>query len=111
MPNAATLGKSHPHRYDPLRPLADAIGSMTGAVAEQVANALHQVLEAATPQSRSARLQLIRHLVDIESQSVGVALLIDQNQLTGATVSIDVSIDARRLCYTISSILSISDRG
>jgi excisionase family DNA binding protein len=116
MPNAATLSKSPAHRYDPLRPLADAIGSMTGAVSEQVANALHQVLEAATPQSRSARLQLIRHLVDIESQTVGieipksvtaandqistaqaaellgysrpyVAMLIDQNKLKGATVS------------------------
>lgn len=116
MPIAATLSKSPAHRYDPLRPLADAIGSMTGAVSEQVANALHQVLEAATPQSRSARLQLIRHLVDIESQTVGVempasvtaandqistaqaaellgysrpyvAMLIDQNKLKGATVS------------------------
>jgi excisionase family DNA binding protein len=116
MPNAATLGKSRPRRYDPWGPLADAIGSMTGAVSEQVANALHQVLEAATPQSRSARLQLIRHLVDIESQTIGietpnsvaattdqistaqaaellgysrpyVAMLIDQNKLKGATVS------------------------
>ena len=116
MPTAATLGKTPTPRYDPLGPLADAIGSMTGAVAEQVANALHQVLEATTPQSRNARLQLIRHLVDIESQSVGielsksvatandlistaqaaellgysrpyVAMLIDQNKLKGATVS------------------------
>jgi excisionase family DNA binding protein len=81
-----------------------------------VAKALHQVLEATTPQSRSVRLQLIRHLADIESQSVGiempkavatandlistaqaaellgysrpyVAMLIDQNKLKGATVS------------------------
>jgi len=116
MPTATTLGKTHAQRYDPLRPLADAIGSMTGAVSEQVANALHQVLEATTPQSRSARLQLIRHLVDIESQTVGIeipkmvastndlistaqaaellgysrpyiAMLIDQNKLEGATVS------------------------
>ncbi len=116
MPNAATLGKTPAHRYDPLGPLADAIGSMTGTVSEKVASALHQVLEATTPASRSARLQLIRHLVDIESQSVGieipkavvtvndlistaqaaellgysrpyVAMLIDQNQLKGATVS------------------------
>ena len=116
MPTATTLGKTPAHRYDPLGPLADAIGSMTGALSEQVASALHQVLEAATPQSRSARLQLIRHLVDIESQSVGVetpksiaiandlistaqaaemlgysrpyvAMLIDQNKLKGATVS------------------------
>ena len=116
MPTAATLGKTPVHRYDPLGPLADAIGSMTGTTSGQVANALHQVLEATTPQSRSARLQLIRHLVDIESQTVGieipksvataddlistaqaaellgysrpyVAMLIDQNKLKGATVS------------------------
>jgi excisionase family DNA binding protein len=96
--------------------LADAIGSMTGTLSGQVASALHQVLEAATPQSRDARLQLIRHLVDVESQTVGiekpktlgtasdlistaqaaellgysrpyVAMLIDQNKLKGATVS------------------------
>lgn len=115
MPTAATLGKSLAHRHDPLGPLADAIGSMTGTLSGQVANALHQVLEAATPASRNARLQLIRHLVDIESRSVGietpnsavandlistaqaaellgysrpyVAMLIDQNKLKGATVS------------------------
>jgi len=116
MPNAATPGKTPAHRYDPLGPLADAIGSMTGTMSVQVANALHKALEATTPASRSARLQLIRHLVDIESQSVGielpesvacandllstaqaaellgysrpyVAMLIDQNKLKGATVS------------------------
>jgi len=116
MSTATTLGKTSAHRYDPIRPLADAIGSMTGAMSDQVANALHQVLEATTPQSRNARLQLIRHLVDIESQTVGiempkavesandlistaqaaellgysrpyVAMLIDQNKLAGATVS------------------------
>lgn len=116
MPTAATSGKTPTHRHDPLGPLADAIGSMTGAVSAQVADALHLVLEAATPQSRSTRLQLIRHLVDIESQTVGievpksvatandlistaqaaellgysrpyVAMLIDQNKLKGATVS------------------------
>jgi len=116
MPTAATLSKTRAHRYDPLRPLADAIGSMTGTLSGQVASALHQVLEAATPQSRDARLQLIRHLVDVESQTVGmekpktlatdnalistaqaaellgysrpyVAMLIDQNKLKGATVS------------------------
>lgn len=82
----------------------------------QVAKALHQVLEATTPQSRSVRLHLIRHLADIESQTVGidmpkavatandligtaqaaellgysrpyVVMLIDQNKLKGATVS------------------------
>jgi excisionase family DNA binding protein len=116
MPTAATLGKSPAHRHDPLGPLADAIGSMTGTVSEKVASALHQVLEDTTPLGRSARLQLIRHLVDVESQSVGievpktvinandlistaqaaellgysrpyVAMLIDQNKLKGATVS------------------------
>jgi excisionase family DNA binding protein len=116
MPTAAKLGKTPAHRYDPLGSLADAIGSITGALSGQVASALHQVLEATTPQSRSARLQLIRHLVDIESQCVGidiqksvvaandlistaqaaellgysrpyVAMLIDQNKLKGATVS------------------------
>lgn len=116
MPTATTLDKTPLRRYDPLRPLADAIGSMTGAVSEKVASALHQVLEATTPQSRNARLELIRHLVDIESQSAGikvprpiatvnklistaqaaellgysrpyVVMLIDQNKLRGATVS------------------------
>lgn len=116
MPTAAALGKAPVPRNDPLGPLADAIGSITGATSVQVAKALHQVLEATTPQSRSARLQLIRHLVDIESQAVGieipksvttandlistaqaaellgysrpyVAMLIDQNKLRGATVS------------------------
>ena len=116
MPTAATLGKTPVHRLDPLGPLADAIGLMTGTLPGHVANALHEVLEATTPQSRSARLQLIRHLVDIESQSVGiempksvaaandlistaqaaellgysrpyVAMLIDQNKLKGAIVS------------------------
>ena len=116
MPTADTLGKTPAHHYDPLESLAEAIGSMTGTLSDQVANALHQVLEATTPQSRCARLQLIRHLVDIESQTVGieipgtlatandlistaqaaellgysrpyVAMLIDQNKLKGATVS------------------------
>jgi len=116
MPTAATPGKTPEHRYDPLGHLADAIDSMTGTMCGQVANALHQILEATTPASRCARLQLIRHLVDIESQSVGielpksvasandllstaqaaellgysrpyVAMLIDQNKLKGATVS------------------------
>jgi excisionase family DNA binding protein len=112
----ATVTKPAARRSDPLGPLADAIGSMTGTLPNQVASALHQVLDATTPQSRSARLLLIRHLVDIESQTVGieipkqpaatpdlistaqaaellgysrpyVAMLIDQNKLKGATVS------------------------
>jgi excisionase family DNA binding protein len=77
---------------------------------------VRRLKKAATPQSRHARLQLIRHLVDVESQAVGmekprtlatasnlistaqaaellgysrpyVAMLIDQNKLKGATVS------------------------
>ena len=116
MPTASTLGRTPARRHDPLGPLADAIGSITGATSVQVAKALHQVLEATTPQSRSVRLQLIRHLADIESQTVGiempkavatsddligtaqaaellgysrpyVAMLIDQHKLKGATVS------------------------
>jgi excisionase family DNA binding protein len=116
MPAASTLGRTPARRHDPLGPLADAIGSITGATSVQVAKALHQVLEATTPQSRSVRLQLIRHLADIESQTLGVempkavataddligtaqaaellgysrpyvAMLIDQNKLKGATVS------------------------
>jgi excisionase family DNA binding protein len=96
--------------------LADAIGAMTGTASEPIANALHQFLDATTPQSRSARLQLMRHLVDIESHTAGmevpasvaaandlistaqaaallgysrpyIAMLIDQNRLKGATVS------------------------
>jgi excisionase family DNA binding protein len=113
---ATTAAKPSARQYDPLGPLADAIGSMTGTLSDQVSSALHQVLDATTPQSRSARLLLIRHLVDIESQTVGieipkppaaaadlistaqaaellgysrpyVAMLIDQNKLKGATVS------------------------
>ena len=112
----AILNRSSASRNDPLGPLAEAIGSITGALSDQVATALHQVLEATTPQSRNARLMLIRHLVEIESQTVGieiprplpnstdligtaqaaellgysrpyVAMLIDQNHLQGATVS------------------------
>ena len=116
MPTATALGKKSARRHDPLDPLADAISLMAGAASGRVVSALRQVLEAATPQSRSARLQLIRHLVEIESQTVGidvpntaaspndlistaqaaellgysrpyVAMLIDQNKLEGATVS------------------------
>lgn len=116
MPAASSTHQGPDRQSDPLGPLADAIGAMTGTLSAQVANALHQVLEATTPASRSTRLQLIRHLVDIESQSVGidlpksvaaandlistaqaaellgysrpyVAMLIDQNKLQGATVS------------------------
>lgn len=127
MPTAASRLKTPAQSYDPLEPLAEAIGSMlvgtvgkkqaaTGTLSIQVAKALHQVLEARTPQSRSTRMLLIRHLVDIESQVAGieipikraiaddlistaqaaeilgysrpyVAMLIDQKKLKGATVS------------------------
>jgi excisionase family DNA binding protein len=122
VPNA----KMPPRPYDPLEPLAQAIGLvLAGGVAKKqasttvsskVAYALHQLLDATTPQSRNTRLLLIRHLVDIESQAAGieipktlavandlistaqaaellgysrpyVAMLIDQNKLKGATVS------------------------
>lgn len=127
MPTPAARTKNSVPLYDPLEPLAHAIGSMlTSTVGEkqalsmalslQVSKALHQVLETRTPQGRSARLLLMRHLVDIESQDAGieipnmvatasdligtaeaaellgysrpyVAMLIDQNQLKGATRS------------------------
>jgi excisionase family DNA binding protein len=127
MPTTAARVKSPAQSYDPLKPLAEAIGSVladtvgkkqatSGALSSKVSRALHQVLEARTPQSRSARMLLIRHLVDIESQDAGieipkmaatandligtaqaaellgysrphVAMLIDQNKLQGATVS------------------------
>ena len=115
-----------PRPFDPLEPLAQAIGSMLAGgvatkrasttVSSKVSNALHQLLDSATPQSRITRLLLIRHLVDIESQTAGIeipeklvvandlistaqaaellgysrpylAMLIDQNKLKGATVS------------------------
>lgn len=127
MPNTPSRTKTRVQSYDPLEPLATAIGSMLAenvgktqaqpsALSFQVSQALHQVLESQTPQSRSTRMLLIRHLVDIESQQIGipipdkqavaddlistaqaaemlgysrpyVAMLIDQNQLKGATVS------------------------
>lgn len=113
--------------FDPFGPLVAAIGSALtdradegraspGMLSAQVARALHQVLEASTPESRSVRLMLIRHLVDVESQTAGmvlpkmneatndllstaqaaeilgysrpyIAMLIDQHKLQGATVS------------------------
>lgn len=127
MPTATTPSKSPTRRRDPLAPLAEAIGSTLGGSAAnekvasknlslQVADALHQVLEATTEQGRNTRLLLMRHLLDIESQVAGiespttiatgndlistaqaaqllgysrpyVAMLIDQNKLKGATVS------------------------
>ena len=129
MPAAIAVGRTRePARsFDPLEPLAKAIGSrltrstgknqdVAATLLSQVTTALHQVLEARTPQSRSARMLLIRHLVDIETVQAGitvppkpaaateligtaqaagllgysrpyVAMLIDQNQLEGATVS------------------------
>ncbi|MDP2366829.1 excisionase family DNA-binding protein [Rhodoferax sp.] len=127
MPSVTTLSKTTARRHDPLTPLAEAIGSTLGggagkrkavpkALANQLADALHQVLEATTEQGRNTRLMLMRHLLDIESQVAGieisttiataddlistaqaaqllgysrpyVAMLIDQNKLKGATVS------------------------
>ena len=124
MPTPVARVNSPARPYDPLKPLAEAIGSVLtdsagknqAALSSKVSRALHQVLEARTPQSHSARMLLIRHLVDIESQDAGieipksiatasdligtaqaaellgysrphVAMLIDQNQLKGATVS------------------------
>lgn len=127
MPTDTTPSKSPTRRRDPLAPLAEAIGSTLGGSAAnekvasknlslQVADALHQVLEATTEQGRNTRLLLMRHLLDIESQVAGierpttiatgddlistaqaaqllgysrpyVAMLIDQNKLKGATVS------------------------
>lgn len=106
---------------DPFAPLAEAIGSALHGqqkpqFSAQLSVALHQVLEAHTPQSRNTRMLLIRHLVDVESQAAGitvpkdaasandlistaqaaeilgysrpyVAMLIDQHKLEGATVS------------------------
>lgn len=85
MPIAASPVKTPAHPYDPLEPLAEAIGSMListvgkkqtapGTVSFQVAKALHRVLDASTPQSRNTRLLLIRHLVDIESQAAGIEI-------------------------------------
>jgi excisionase family DNA binding protein len=113
--------------HDPLGTLATAIGSVltmgagkkqssTRSMSFQVSQALHEILDAQTPQSRSTRMLLIRHLVDVESQQLGletsrkagatddlistaqaaellgysrpyVAMLIDQKKLVGATVS------------------------
>jgi excisionase family DNA binding protein len=52
-------------------------GRLTGALSGQVANALHQVLEAATAQAA----ELLGY------SRPYVAMLIDQNKLTGVTVS------------------------
>ncbi len=127
MPTVTAPSKSSAPPRDPLAPLAEAIGSTLGGSAAkkkiasknlslQVADALHQVLEATTEQGRNTRLLLMRHLLDIESQVAGieiptmiatgddlistaqaaqllgysrpyVAMLIDQNKLKGATVS------------------------
>jgi excisionase family DNA binding protein len=85
MPTPAARVKNSVQSYDPLEPLAEAIGSMltgtagkkkasTGTLSFRLAKALHQVLEARTPESRSARMLLIRHLVDIESQEAGIEI-------------------------------------
>ena len=111
MPRITTLSRENA----PLKSLAAAIGSALGVddTAAAVHQALHTVLESATPESRAARLMLIRHLADIEAEQSGistpsrsgpaddflstaeaaellgfsrpyVAMLIDQHQLAGA---------------------------
>lgn len=127
MPGTATRLKTTAFAQDPLAPLAEAIGmllapvtrrkSLTSAtLSSQVADALHRVLAAKTPQSSGVRLRLIRHLAELESQQADidmpaarstmddhistaqaaeilgysrpyVAMLIDQHKLKGATVS------------------------
>jgi hypothetical protein len=78
MPASASRVKAPIQPHDPLEPLAAAIGSVltlsagkktaTGSMSFHVSKALHQILEARPPQRRNARMLLIRHLVDIESQ-------------------------------------------
>lgn len=127
MPATVSRSPKSAQLQDPLGALAVAIESVLEArsgkkqagnrsMSIRVSQALHEVLEAQTPQSRSTRILLIRHLVDIESQQLGiettgqfsgsndllttaqaaqllgysrpyVAMLIDQKKLTGATVS------------------------
>ena len=67
------------HRWGPL---ADAIGLMTGALSGQVANALHQVLEAAKDLISTAQAAEL-----LGYSRPYVVMLIDQNKLKGATVS------------------------
>lgn len=127
MPTPVTHRQVAAQSHDPLGTLAAAIGSVltssadkkpatTRSMSTRVSQVLHAVLEAQTPQSRSTRMQLIRHLVDVENQQLGletsdssfpmddlvstaqaaemlgysrpyVAMLIDQKKLKGATVS------------------------
>jgi excisionase family DNA binding protein len=137
MATSTLSSKSSAYLNDPLDSLANAIGSSLanrGAGREsgkfrkptsrmraqfdtaQIKTALREVLTEASPQGRSTRMLLIRHLVDIEAKSVGleayvaakassdlistaeaaeilgfsrpyVAMLIDQQKLRGATIS------------------------
>ncbi len=127
MQTATSQARNPAQPYNPLDPLAQAIGLRLGgtvsakgsaptSMSSRVAKALHEVLESRTPESRSTRMLLIRHLVDIESQDAAidipkvpavaddlistaqaaqilgfsrpyVAMLIDQKKLKGATVS------------------------
>ena len=127
MPGTATRLKTTAFAQDPLAPLAEAIGmllapvtrrkSLTSAtLSSQVADALHRVLAAKTPQSSGVRLRLIRHLAELESQQADidmpaarstmddhistaqaaeilgysrpyVAMLIDNKKLAGASVT------------------------
>jgi len=127
MPTTVSHRQVSAQSHDPLGILAAAIGSVltvsagkkqstTRPMSSQVSQALHEVLDAQTPESRSTRMLLIRHLVEVESQQLGlensrkpaatdalmstaqaaellgysrpyVAMLIDQKKLEGATVS------------------------
>lgn len=72
----STTAISQYKHTDPLKSLAKAIGSALGTNGRSSATAvhqvLHQVLESATLQSRNTRMQLIRHLVDIEAGQAGI---------------------------------------
>jgi excisionase family DNA binding protein len=116
MPTTTTRRQAFAQSHDPMAGLAAAIESVLAVGAGKVSQALHEVLDAQTPQSRSTRMLLIRHLVNVESQQLGldtslapaatadlistaqaaellgysrpyVAMLIDQKKLQGATVS------------------------
>ena len=64
-----------------------------------MAKALHQVLEATTARGRSVRLQLIRHLVDIECQTVGIempkAVATAANDLIGTAQAAELLVYSR----------------
>lgn len=116
MPTTATRRQAATQSPDPLGVLAAAIGSVLTVGEGKVSQALHEVLDAQSPQSQRTRMLLIQHLANVESQQLGleissqraatdelistaqaaellgysrpyVAMLIDQQKLEGATVS------------------------